>query len=106
FAPLFWTWLEHARIAPGVLIREWSKARPAGQAPDSKTRALEGARELKAAVDGLRQGGLVHVMADGYEGTRKQVVGFCNRQRGFETTFIELALMSAAPIITVGVSFA
>jgi len=105
FAPLFWTWLDREDIAPGVLIREWEKtARPvAARTPGNQ--ALEGARELKAALEMLRQGGMVHIMADGYKGNRKITLPFCNRQRGFETTFVELALMAGAPILTVAARF-
>ncbi|HET9405572.1 MAG TPA: hypothetical protein VFO57_13425 [Burkholderiales bacterium] len=105
FAPLFWTWLEHHGIAPGVLIREWVKSRPPAEAGDPKTQALEGARELKSSLDTLRRGGIAHVMADGYAGNRKAVLPFCNRKRGFETTFSDLALMSGAPILTVVARF-
>jgi len=105
FAPLFWNWLAHGGIPAGALIREWVKTRPAADAQDLKTRALEGARELKNAVDTLRAGGLLHVMADGYEGSRKTVLEFCGRRRGFETTFIDLSLMTGAPILTVAVRF-
>jgi lauroyl/myristoyl acyltransferase len=101
FAPLFWTCLEHAGIAPGVLIREWVKTRRPQEAADPRARALEGARELKAAADALRAGGLVQVMADGYEGARKTELAFGNRRRGFETTFIDLALAARAPILPV-----
>jgi lauroyl/myristoyl acyltransferase len=105
FAPLFWPWLDRRGIARGVLIREWVKTRPATEADDAKTRALEGARELKAAADALRKSGMVHVMGDGYEGSRKTELEFCNRRRGFETTFIDLALMAGAPILTVASRF-
>lgn len=105
FAPLFWTWIKHAGIPAGILIREWAKTRRAAEAGDPRTRALEGARELQTAAGTLRKGGLVHVMADGYEGSRKTVLAFGNRQRGFETTFIDLALMTGAPILTVAVKF-
>jgi lauroyl/myristoyl acyltransferase len=105
FAPLFWTWLRHADIAPGVLIREWVKSEPTPAVPAAGTAALAGARELKSAIDSLRGGGMVQVMADGYQGKRKSTLVFCNRLRGFETTFIELATMSAAPILPVVTRF-
>jgi lauroyl/myristoyl acyltransferase len=105
FAPLFSTWLEHSGIAPGVLIREWVKTRHRDAASDRRTQAIEGARELKSALDTLRQGGITHVMADGHAGSHKTVLPFCNRQRGFETTFATLALMTGAPIITVAARF-
>jgi lauroyl/myristoyl acyltransferase len=104
FAPLLWTWMKHNGIPVGVTIREWVKARPAA-AQDPRARALEGARELKTAVMALRAGGLMHIVADGYEGSRKVVRPFCNRQRGFETTFIDMALATGAPILTVASRF-
>ena len=104
FAPLLWTWMGHNGIPVGITIREWVKTRP-DAARDPRSRALEGARELKSAVDTLRRGGLMHIVADGYEGSRKVTQTFCNRQRGFETTFIDLALATGAPILTVASRF-
>jgi lauroyl/myristoyl acyltransferase len=106
FAQLFWCWLEHEGIASGVTTWQWAWGKSRGETQDPRTRALESARELHAAVATLREGGLVHVVADGDKGARETVLPFFNRRRGFRPAFAELAVTTSAPVITVDVTLA
>jgi hypothetical protein len=103
---LFWTWLRHARIDAGVTLWQWawSNTRAYGDMQDAKVRALKSARELYAAAGLLRAGGLVHVLADGPEGSRRLELPFFGRSRSFATSFAELALHGGAPVLGVFVS--
>ena len=106
FAQLFWSWLEHEGIASGVTTWQWAWGKSRNETRDPGTRTVESARELHAAVGTLREGGLVHIVADGDKGTREIVLPFCNRRRGFRPTFAELAVTTNALIITVDVNLA
>jgi lauroyl/myristoyl acyltransferase len=106
FEPLFWTWLAHEGIAPGVTIWGWAWGRKPSEIRDPRISTLEGARELHSAVATLRRGGLLHVLADGHRGNQKIILPFCNRQRGFARTFAELALSTNAVVMPVMVKSA
>jgi hypothetical protein len=104
FAQLFWRWMEHAGIDPGITLWGWTWDRPRRELTDPKIRALEGARELYAAQKALRTGGLVHALADGGRGGRDDhSVAFFGRRRPFQRTFAELAIGAGAPILPVDV---
>lgn len=62
-------------------------------------RPLSLASELKHAQAMLRNGGHVHIMVDGYHGTRGIGVDFLGRLRAFQPTFAELAARTGALII-------
>ena len=106
FASMFWTWLEHAGIAPGVAIGHWAWAQGRGdQRADKGTWVPEVARELHEANATMRSGGLAHLFGDGVQGGRHTEVEFCNRRRGFRTAFAEIALGAGAPVLTTAVRF-
>ena len=104
FASVFWSWLEHSDIAPGVTLGHWAweKGRQ-GEREDPKRWIPEVARELKEASLSLRAGGLAHVFGDGIQGGQAIEVEFCGRKRGFRPTFAELVSGSGAAILTAGV---
>lgn len=106
FAPIFWNWLEHEGIGPGITVWQWAwkPGRKPGELRDPRVRALESARELHAAARVLRAGGLVHILADGTESHQQIVLPFCGRERGFRTTFAELAADANALVITADVT--
>jgi len=104
FEQLFWTWLAHEGIAPGITIWGWAWGRKPSEIRDPRVRALEGARELHSAMATLRRCGLVHVLADGHRGNQKIMLPFCGRQRGFALTFAELALNTNSVVIPVMVT--
>ncbi|MBI2311673.1 MAG: hypothetical protein HYU77_04125 [Betaproteobacteria bacterium] len=107
FSQMFWAWLEHEGIAPGVTLWQWTWGRKRKEVKDPRVMALEGARELHGARKALRDGGLVHVMADGQWGGAQQIVlPLWNRQRPFRPAFAELALGANAQVIPVDVSLA
>ena len=101
FASMFWTWLEHAGIAPGVAIGHWAWAQGRGDLRADKGKWVpEVARELHEANATMRAGGLAHLFGDGVQGGRHTEVAFCNRRRGFRTAFAEIALGAGAPMLT------
>lgn len=106
FAPLFWSWLEHKGIAPGVTLGHWAweQGRKAGDRTDPKRAVPEMARELFAASQTLRAGGLAHVFGDGVQGSRQTEIAFCNRRRGFRSTFAEMAVAADATTLSAAVS--
>ena len=106
FVQLFWTWMKHQDLDPGVSIWRWAWGRKPEEIRDPRVRAIESARELHAAKKALRRGGLVQVLADGLQGSRKIGLPFCNRLRGFETTFAELALDAGAAVVPANVMLA
>jgi hypothetical protein len=103
---LFWAWLKHLGIEAGITIWQWSWSIDAehGGQRDPKVRVLAAARELHAAAGLLRAGGLVHVLADGFQGGRPIELPFFGRRRRFATGFAELALRSHAPVLAAFVS--
>jgi lauroyl/myristoyl acyltransferase len=106
FEPLFWSWLEHQGIAPGVTLGHWAweRGRSPGDRTDPKRAVPEMAREMFAATKTLRAGGLAHVFGDGVQGSRQTEIAFCNRRRGFRSTFAELAIGAGATTLSVAVS--
>jgi len=106
FVQLFWIWLRHEGIPPGVTIWQWAWGKKPEQILDPRTRALATARELHASMQSLREGGLVQILADGHNGNQQIELPFCNRRRGFRTTFAELALSANALVLPVLVSLA
>ena len=104
FASMFWTWLEHAGVAPGVAIGHWAWAQGRGDLRANKGSWVpEVARELHEANATMRAGGLAHLFGDGVQGGRQTEVEFCNRRRGFRTAFAEIALGAGAPMLTTAV---
>lgn len=104
FTQLFWRWLEHASIDPGTTLWAWTWSRQTREIEDPKIRVTESAREMRAALQALKQGDMVHVLADGGRGGGKQIeVAFFNRRRTFQTTFADLALTANSVILTVDV---
>ncbi len=104
FVQLFWTWMSHEAMDPGVSIWQWAWGRTPAEIRDPRVRAIESARELHRAARALRRGGQVQILADGLQGRRKLALAFCGRMRGFETTFADLALETGAAIVPVAVS--
>lgn len=106
FEPLFWSWLEHKGIAPGVTLGHWAweQGRKPGDRTDPKRAVPEMARELMTASQTLRAGGLAHVFGDGVQGSRQTEIAFCNRRRGFRSTFAEMAVAAGATTLTAAVS--
>ena len=98
-APAFWIWLEHQGIPTGVTIWQWRWGSKAAGTNDPKVRTVESARELHLAMRTLREGGLTQILPDGHQGSRKVVLPFFNRQRGFEPTFVDLVLATGACIV-------
>lgn len=102
FTQLFWRWLEHEKLEPGVTLRQWTWGRGGNEVQDKKTSALEGARELHTALQTLRRGGLVNVLADGHQGgSHFLTLPFFNRERPFRRTFAELVVAANVPVIPV-----
>jgi lauroyl/myristoyl acyltransferase len=107
FASMFWTWLEHAGIAPGVAIGHWAWAQARGhQRSEASSWVPEVARELHQANATMRAGGLAHLFGDGVQGGRQTEVAFCSRRRGFRPAFAEIALGAGAPVLTTAVRLA
>jgi len=106
FEPLFWSWLAGENIAPGVTLGHWAweQGRKPGDRTDPKRAVPEMARELHAASQGLRAGGLAHVFGDGVQGSRQTEIVFCNRRRGFRSTFAEMAVAANAATLSAAVS--
>jgi lauroyl/myristoyl acyltransferase len=106
FEPLFWTWLVHQGIAPGITLGHWAweQGRKPGDRTDPKRAVPEMARELMTASQTLRAGGLAHVFGDGVQGSRQTEIAFCNRRRGFRSTFAEMAVAAGATTLTAAVS--
>jgi lauroyl/myristoyl acyltransferase len=104
FVQLFWVWLKHERIRPGVTIWQWAWGRKPEEIRDPRIRVVESARELHAATTALRKGEFVHVLADGDKGGRQIMLHFCGRQRGFRTTFADLAVAENAQILSTHVT--
>jgi lauroyl/myristoyl acyltransferase len=106
FEPLFWSWLVHQDIAPGVTLGHWAweQGRKPGDRTDPRRAVPEMARELHAASQTLRAGGLAHVFGDGVQGSRQTEIAFCNRRRGFRSTFAEMAVAAGASTLTVAVA--
>jgi len=102
FEPLFWSWLEHSGIAPGVTLGHWAwePGRKPGDRTDPKRAVPEMARELLAASQTLRAGGLAHVFGDGVQGSRQTELVFCSRRRGFRSTFAEMAIAAGATTLS------
>lgn len=103
FSQLAWRLFEHEGLPEGMTLWQWTWNRPRDQLNDPKIRALEGAREIHAATGKLRDGGLVHALADGGRGGDKVAVAFHNRRRVFQPTFAELAIASRAHVLPVDV---
>ena len=53
------------------------------------------------AEETLKQGGIIHILPDGFIGRRSIEREFYNRKRGFQPGFAELALPERVPILTV-----
>jgi lauroyl/myristoyl acyltransferase len=104
FTQLFWRWLEHEAIDPGMTLWQWTWDSSRQKFDDPKQRVAEGARELLAAGRILRGGGLVQVLADGKRGAQHLVLPFCNRLRPFQPSFAELAVMTGAAAMPVDVT--
>ncbi|MBK9093907.1 MAG: AMP-binding protein [Anaerolineae bacterium] len=68
------------------------------------TQSTRFARQLLEAQRILKQGGVFHVAADGYQTPRHVVVPFHGRQRSFGIGFAEMALNTGAAAIPVFVS--
>lgn len=101
FTQLLWRWLEHQSIDQGLTLWQWTWTRNRSDLKDPKITALEGARELHAATQSLKKGGLVHVLADGGRVGSKQVeLPFFGRRRPFQPTFADLALATRANLVT------
>lgn len=103
FAELFWTWLDHAGIAQGLTLTEWTFGRPSEEQTDPKLRAVEGAKELHMAMGVLRRGGLVHSMGDGKRGGDWLEVRAFNRVKPYYTGFAHLALAAGVPVLSASV---
>lgn len=103
FAQLFWRWLEHEGIADGITLWQWTWNREKKEKEDPKLRAIESAREMHAAAHLLRDGGLVHSMADGRWGGDRVALPFYNRKRVFQPSFAELAVKADAPVLPVDI---
>jgi len=103
FAQLFWRWLEHQGIPEGITLWQWTWNRERKEKEDPKLRAIESAREMLAATRLLRDGGIVHSMADGRWGGDRIEMPFFNRKRVFQPGFAELAVMTGAPVLPVNV---
>lgn len=99
FAQLFWRWLEHREIPAGITLWQWSWNRSREEKEDPKLRAIESAKEMHAASHLLRDGGLVHSLADGRWGGDRAPVPFHRRMRVFQPSFAELAVMTGAPVL-------
>lgn len=97
FSQLSWRLFEHEGIPEGMTLWQWTWDRPRVQLDDPKIRAMEGAKEIYVATRALRDGGLIHVLADGKRGGDKVAVNFHNRRRIFQPTFAELALGGKSP---------
>jgi hypothetical protein len=97
FSQITWRLFEHEGFPEGMTLWQWTWDRPREQLEDPKVRAMEGAKEILIATRTLRDGGLVHVLADGKRGGDKVAVNFHNRRRIFQPTFAELALGGKAP---------
>jgi len=97
FSQIAWRLFEHEGIPEGMTLWQWTWDRPREQLEDPKIRAMEGAKEIFLATRALRDGGIVHVLADGKRGGEKVAVNFCNRRRVFQPTFGELALGGKTP---------
>jgi lauroyl/myristoyl acyltransferase len=106
FEPLFWSWLVHNGIAPGVTLGHWAwePGRKPGDRTDPKRAVPEMARDLMNASSTLRAGGLAHVFGDGVQGSRSRDIAFCGRRRGFRPTFAEIALSAGATTLTAAVA--
>ena len=96
---LFWKWLDDEGIARGVTLWEWTFDKARSEFEDPKTKVIEGAKEMRNAMDALRRGGIVHVMADGQKGERKIELPVCNRMRTYRPTFADLALIADAVVL-------
>lgn len=105
-AELFWSWLEHEGIAPGMTLWQWTFGKDRAELSDPKKRAIDSARELHAAMGVLREGGLVHSMADGPNGVEKIELPILRRLRPYRTGFATLALRANALVITAEVFLA
>jgi lauroyl/myristoyl acyltransferase len=102
-APLFWCWMQHAGIPSGVSIWQWAWKKVRSETEDPRIHTIQSARELHQAFRLLREGGLVHVVADGEWGSREIVLPFCNRKRAFRPAFAELAVSASAQVLAVNV---
>jgi hypothetical protein len=103
FTQVFWRWLEHVKIPPGITLWQWTWNRPRKDKEDPKLRAIEGGREMYAAARLLREGGVVHSLVDGRWGGDRVAVEFFNRKRIFQPSFAELSLMTGAAVLPVDV---
>ncbi len=101
----FWHWLRWYTPDPGLILHSWSKSHPQVGLGDPVVQVIEGAGELFAAQARLEQGGLVHVLADGYKGQQGIVLPFAGRQRPFQTGFAELALLTGATVLPVALAY-
>ncbi len=98
-AELFWRWLDDEGIARGITLWEWTFGKARSEFEDVKTRVVEGAKEMRSAVDTLRRGGIVHLMADGHKGERKIELPVFNRMRIYRPTFAHLAMITDAAVL-------
>lgn len=103
FTQLFWRWLEHQHIEPGITLWQWTWSRERSEKDDPKLRAIESAKEMHAATRLLKDGGIVHSLADGRWGTDRYSMEFHGRQRVFQSSFAELALLTGARVLPVDV---
>lgn len=94
-------WLLEQQIDPGITLWKWTKSISKENILSPETVAIGSASELLAAAELLEEGGIVQVLADGYKGKQKIVLPFCNRLRGFQPTFAELALLTGAAVVPV-----
>jgi lauroyl/myristoyl acyltransferase len=101
---LFWTWLDHAGIERGITLGEWAFSKTKEEALDAKTRAVETAREMRACVESLRAGGLVHAFADGQTGDAKIDVPMLKRLRPYRVGWAMMAAAAKCPVLTAAVS--
>ncbi len=97
FSQIAWRLFEHEGIPEGMTLWQWTWDRPREQLEDPKIRAMEGAKEIFLATRALREGGIVHVLADGKRGGDKLAVNFFNRRRVFQPTFAELVYGLPSP---------
>lgn len=97
FSQVAWRLFEHEGIPEGMTLWQWTWNRPREELDDRKIRAMEGAKEIYLATRMLKDGGIVHVLADGKRGGDKVAVNFHNRRRIFQPTFAELAVGGSKP---------
>jgi acyl-coenzyme A synthetase/AMP-(fatty) acid ligase/acyl carrier protein len=96
FARTFWRWLADQELPMGVSIfpKAWQGSSPEGG-------AARNVAQLRMAEETLRNGGVAHIMVDGYKGKRHLTLPFLNKERRFLTGFGELALLSGAAVLPV-----